>query len=117
MPPRIVARTAGLLLLLLACAGPVRAANAERPLVVGSIRPLYLIVLAVAGNRVDARQLLDAGSSAHDFALRPSQLRLLSDARSAISSSVSAAGTALAVVKPDAKADVSRRPATSSSDV
>ena len=81
MPPRIVVRTAGLLLFLLASAGPVRAANAERPLVVGSIRPLYLIVLALAGDRVDTRQLLDAGSSAHDFALRPSQLRLLGDAR------------------------------------
>ncbi len=81
MPPSIVARTAGLLLFLLVSAGSLHASNAERPLVVGSIRPLHLIVLALAGDRVDARQLLDDGSSAHDFALRPSQVRLLRDAQ------------------------------------
>ena len=52
-----------------------------QPLVVSSIRPLHLIVVAIAGDQVDARQLLEDGASAHDFALRPSQMRLLRDAR------------------------------------
>lgn len=53
----------------------------DRPLVVTSIRPLYLIVHELVDAQVDTRLLLDRESSAHDFALRPSQLRLLRDAR------------------------------------
>lgn len=84
MPHCIVTRVAGALLfslLLAPVAVPAVAAEATPPMVVASIRPLHLIVLALAGEEVDARQLLDAGGSAHDFALRPSQLRLLRDAR------------------------------------
>lgn len=80
---RIAIGVAGVLsfVLLLPYSVALHAADAGRPLVVASIRPLYLIVLALADERIEVRQLLDAGSSAHDFALRPSQLRSLRDAQ------------------------------------
>jgi zinc transport system substrate-binding protein len=68
------------LALLLGAGSAVRAAE-PRALVVSSIRPLHLILLALAGDRVDARVLLEPGVSPHDFALRPSQVRLLAEAR------------------------------------
>jgi len=56
-------------------------AHGAPALVVSSIRPLHLIVLELAGGEIDARVLLDAGASPHDFALRPSQMRLLAAAQ------------------------------------
>lgn len=80
---RIAIGVAGVLslVLLLPCSAALHAADAGRPLVIASIRPLYLIVLALADEQIEVRQLLDAGSSPHDFALRPSQLRSLRDAQ------------------------------------
>ena len=54
---------------------------AAPPLVLSSIRPLHLIVLAVAGDRVDSRALLGLRASPHDFVLRPSDVRLIVSAR------------------------------------
>jgi len=52
-----------------------------KALVVSSIKPVALLVAETAGDSVDARLLLDAQSSPHDFALRPSDIRLLTEAR------------------------------------
>jgi zinc transport system substrate-binding protein len=70
-------------LVLLMLLGASLAARAEgaQPLVVSSIRPLHLMLRALAGDSVDARVLLEAGVSPHDFVLRPSQLRLLDGAK------------------------------------
>jgi len=73
-------RCALALLVLLGASLAARAEGAP-PLVVSSIRPLHLMLRALAGDSVDARVLLASGVSPHDFALRPSQLRLLGDAR------------------------------------
>ena len=73
-------RCALALLVLLGASLAARAEGAP-PLVVSSIRPLHLMLRALAGDSVDARVLLAPGVSPHDFALRPSQLRLLGDAR------------------------------------
>jgi len=70
-----------LVLAMLLGASLVARAESAQPLVVSSIRPLHLMLLALAGDRIDARVLLEAGVSPHDFVLRPSQLRLLSGAQ------------------------------------
>lgn len=74
------ARTARLLLALLCMTMRVHA-DEELPLVVSSIRPLHLIVLALAGDRIDAREFPGIGASPHDFVVRPSAIRLLESAR------------------------------------
>ncbi len=56
-------------------------ADESLPLVVSSIRPLHLIVLALAGDRVEAREFPGIGASPHDFVVRPSGIRLLESAR------------------------------------
>lgn len=73
-------RCALVLLVLLGASLAARAQGAQ-PLVVSSIRPLHLMLRALTGDSVEARVLLEAGVSPHDFVLRPSQLRLLSAAR------------------------------------
>lgn len=57
---------------------PVRA---DGVVVVSSIRPLALMVEALAGEDVGSRVLSSAGSSPHDFVLRPSERALLASAR------------------------------------
>ncbi|MBP6381335.1 MAG: zinc ABC transporter substrate-binding protein [Pseudomonadales bacterium] len=76
-------RCALVLLVLLGASLAARAQGEQRvpPLVVSSIRPLHLMLRALTGDSVEARVLLEAGVSPHDFVLRPSQLRLLSAAR------------------------------------
>lgn len=56
------------------------AAAEPRPLVVSSIKPVQLLVAAVAGERVDNRRLLEPTASPHHFQLRPSDARLLRSA-------------------------------------
>lgn len=55
--------------------------RADPPVVVCSIRPLALMVEALAGDGVDTRVLGSAGASPHDFVLRPSERALLGSAR------------------------------------
>ncbi len=69
-----------LVLVLLCITIPVHADDSP-PLVVSSIRPLHSILLALAGNRVDAREFPGIGASPHDFVVRPSAIRLLESAR------------------------------------
>ena len=53
----------------------------NKPLLLSSIRPLYLIVLALGGDAVDARVLQAAQASPHEFVLLPSDMRMLHGAR------------------------------------
>jgi zinc transport system substrate-binding protein len=69
-----------LLFAMTLCAAAARAQAAVAPRVVSSIRPLDLLVQAVAGERVEARSLPGLQVSPHDFVLRPSDLRLLDGA-------------------------------------
>ena len=57
-----------LVLVLLCITIPVHADDSP-PLVVSSIRPLHSILLALAGNRVDAREFPGIGASPHDLSL------------------------------------------------
>ena len=69
------------LLAVALCSLPLATAHAARkPLVVSSIRPLHLIVRAVAGDAVETRTLGSVRGTGHDFVLRPSDLRLLRSA-------------------------------------
>jgi zinc transport system substrate-binding protein len=68
----------GVLLGLFLLAPPLRA---DAPVEVCSIRPLALMVEALADGRVDTRVLGSAGASPHDFVLRPSERALLASAR------------------------------------
>lgn len=80
----MISRTAGAVVIVAVLAlrlfTPHAAADA-RALVVSSIRPVALLVAETAGDSVDSRLLLDAQSSPHDFALRPSDIRLLTEAQ------------------------------------
>lgn len=58
----------------------LRAAQAEPALVLSSIRPLQLIVQSLAGDTFEAREIPGIGAEPHDFALRPSTIRLLESA-------------------------------------
>lgn len=69
------------LVLVLLCITMRGHAGDSPPLVVSSIRPLHLILLALAGDRVDAREFPGIGASPHDFMVRPSAIRLLESAR------------------------------------
>jgi zinc transport system substrate-binding protein len=62
-----------LVLVLLLFALPATA----KPLVLATIRPLTMIVAAVAGDAVEVRQLLPDGDSPHHWALKMSDRRLL----------------------------------------
>ena len=69
------------LVLVLLCTTMRVHADESLPLVLSTIRPLHLIVLALAGDRVDAREFPGIGASPHDFVVRPSAIRLLESAR------------------------------------
>lgn len=68
------------LMVLLWLPMPLLAEPAGRPLVLSSIKPLQLLVAAVAGERVDNQLLLEPGVSAHSYQMRPSQRRSLQQA-------------------------------------
>lgn len=55
--------------------------RADAPVVVSSIRPLGLLVEALTGDGLHSRVLSSAGSSPHDFVLRPSERAVLDSAR------------------------------------
>lgn len=59
----------------LVAAAPVSAAN-----VVTSIKPIELLVKAVAGDSVDVTTLVPPGSSPHNYTMKPSQRRALENA-------------------------------------
>lgn len=65
----------GLLALL-----PLSAGATERLSVVSTIKPLQLLVSAIAGQTVDNTTLLDPGASPHHFQLKPSQRERLNRA-------------------------------------
>ncbi len=56
---------------------PMAVSAGERLLVVSSIKPVAMLVSAVAGDTVDSRLLLPPTASPHDFQLRPSEAKLL----------------------------------------
>lgn len=66
---------------LLACVLFAAPVLAQRPVVVSSIRPLGLMVEALAGGAVESRVLLSASASPHDFMLRPSERAALASAQ------------------------------------
>jgi zinc transport system substrate-binding protein len=71
-------RRAGRNFLTLACLLFIGNAWADgAPLVVSTVRPLHLILLAIAGDAVQARSLPGVRGTAHEFVLRPSDIRLL----------------------------------------
>jgi zinc transport system substrate-binding protein len=55
--------------------------RADAPVVVSSIRPLGLLVEALTDDGLQSRVLSSAGSSPHDFVLRPSERAVLNSAR------------------------------------
>lgn len=59
----------------LVAAAPVSAAN-----IVASIKPVELLVKAVAGDLVDVTTLVPPGSSPHNYSMKPSQRRALESA-------------------------------------
>jgi len=60
-----------------ACLLLAASVRAQEPVVVSSIRPIGLMVEALAGDGVQSRVLVSADSSPHDFVLRPSDRELL----------------------------------------
>lgn len=68
------------ILLLLALAASPVATAAEPVSIVVSVAPAHSLAAMVAGDRVEATLLVPADASPHDFALRPSAARALSDA-------------------------------------
>lgn len=80
MPARPLLRPTLLLLtMLLIWSSPSAAANAQ-PQVVTSLKPLELLVRAVADGEVEVTTLVPAGSSPHTYQLRPSQRQRLDSA-------------------------------------
>jgi len=76
--PRLSPRAA--LLSLALAAAPLSTAGAESLSVVVSVAPAHSLTAMVAGDRAETVLLVPAGASPHDFALRPSAARALSDA-------------------------------------
>jgi len=70
-------RACSILAVLLLWVQHTSAAEPRRALVLSSIRPLDLIVASLAGPEVDHLPLRATADSAHDFSLRPSDMRRL----------------------------------------
>jgi zinc transport system substrate-binding protein len=70
-----------LVLAVALCATQSGRAAEPLPVVVSSIRPLHLILIALAADLVDAREFPGIGASPHDFVPRPSAIALLASAR------------------------------------
>lgn len=51
-----------------------------KPVIVTTIKPVSMVVAAIAGDKVEIDQIVSSTASPHDFALRPSDLRKISDA-------------------------------------
>ncbi|MEP2616520.1 MAG: zinc ABC transporter substrate-binding protein [Marinomonas sp.] len=51
-----------------------------KPAIVTSISPVSMIVTAIAGDRADVQQIVTNSASPHDYAMRPSDLRKISNA-------------------------------------
>ena len=51
-----------------------------KPTIVTSISPVSMIVAAIAGDRADIQQIVTNTASPHDYAMRPSDLRKISNA-------------------------------------
>ncbi|BFM50937.1 zinc ABC transporter substrate-binding protein [Marinomonas sp. THO17] len=51
-----------------------------KPVVVTSIKPVSMVVAAIAGDRAEIEQIVSNSASPHDFALRPSDLRKINNA-------------------------------------
>ena len=66
------------MLLALWCFSPL--VNADKPVILASIKPLAMIAAAVAGDEFEVRTLLPSSSSPHDYALRFSDRSALLEA-------------------------------------
>ncbi|MDE8601944.1 zinc ABC transporter substrate-binding protein ZnuA [Marinomonas sp. RSW2] len=51
-----------------------------KPTIVTSIKPVSMVVAAIAGDHADIQQIVSSTASPHDFAMRPSDLRKISNA-------------------------------------
>ena len=51
-----------------------------KPTIVTSIKPVSMVVAAITGERADIQQIVSSTASPHDFAMRPSDLRKISNA-------------------------------------
>lgn len=51
-----------------------------KPTIVTSIKPVSMVVAAIAGDRANIEQIVSSTASPHDFALRPSDLRKINQA-------------------------------------
>ena len=51
-----------------------------KPVIATSIKPVSMVVAAIAGDKVDIQQIVSSIASPHDFAMRPSDLKKITDA-------------------------------------
>lgn len=51
-----------------------------KPTIVTSIKPVSMVVAAIAGDRAEIQQIVSSTASPHDFAMRPSDLRKINNA-------------------------------------
>lgn len=51
-----------------------------KPTIVTSIKPVSMVVAAIAGDHAEIQQIVSSTASPHDFAMRPSDLRKISNA-------------------------------------
>lgn len=51
-----------------------------KPVIVTSIKPVSMVVAAIAGDKAEIQQIVSSTASPHDFALRPSDLRKIVNA-------------------------------------
>lgn len=51
-----------------------------KPVIATSIKPVSMVVAAIAGDKADIQQIVSSTASPHDFAMRPSDLKKITDA-------------------------------------
>ena len=51
-----------------------------KPVIATSIKPVSMVVAAIAGDKADIQQIVSSIASPHDFAMRPSDLKKITDA-------------------------------------
>lgn len=55
-----------------------------KPVIVTSIKPVSMVVAAIAGDKADIEQIVSSTASPHDFAMRPSDLKKIINADSVV---------------------------------
>lgn len=86
---RLVMAVAAVVTFHTGSSGPVRAQSEQAParppmVVVTTIKPVHALVSAVIGDYGRAELLIDGAASPHTYALKPSQVRRLNEARAVI---------------------------------